>query len=126
MKNLLYIGNNLDYKLQNPSYNSKLSLLLEEQGFKVILSSSKTNKISRLLDMLLTVVRLRNQTELVLIDTYSTQNFYYALLVSQLCRLLKLLYIPILHGGNLPKRLEKNPLWSKWVFKYAYTNRNSP
>ncbi len=96
--------------------------MLGEEGFKVTLSSSKRNKVSRLLDMLVTVVRLRNQTDLVLIDTYSTQNFYYALFVSQLCRLLKLPYIPILHGGNLPKRLKNNPHWSKWVFKHAYTN----
>jgi glycosyltransferase involved in cell wall biosynthesis len=60
--------------------------------------------------------------DVVLIDTYSTQNFYYALLVSQLCRVLKLPYIPILHGGNLPYRLRHNLGLSQCIFKHAAYN----
>jgi glycosyltransferase involved in cell wall biosynthesis len=40
--------------------------------------------------------------------------------VSQLCRLFKLKYLPILHGGNLEKRLNKNPKLSGLVFNNAY------
>jgi glycosyltransferase involved in cell wall biosynthesis len=57
-----------------------------------------------------------------LIDTYSTTNFYYALLVSQLCRLLHLKYMPILHGGNLPQRLEHSPRLSQIIFQHAAHN----
>ena len=70
--------------------------------------------------MLVLVFAQRNQTKLVLIDTYSTANFYYALLVGMLCRFLKLKYIPILHGGNLEKRLKNNPKLSKLLFARAY------
>ena len=43
-------------------------------------------------------------------------------MVSQLCRFFKLKYIPILHGGNLPHRLDKNPLVSNWIFTNSYKN----
>src|SRR5690606_944714 len=49
-------------------------------------------------------------------------NFYYALLVSQLCRILKLPYMPILRGGNLPHRLQHSPKLSKRIFQHAAQN----
>ncbi|PTL98956.1 MAG: glycosyl transferase family 1, partial [Bacteroidetes bacterium] len=51
-----------------------------------------------------------------------TQNFYYAVAVSKLCRWLRLNYIPILHGGNLPMRLEQSPKLSRIIFKHAHIN----
>src|SRR5690606_24786051 len=67
-------------------------------------------------------LRLSRKTDYVLIDTYSTSNFWYAFAVSQLCRFLRLKYIPILHGGNLPVRLANNPRLCRMVFKYAHVN----
>lgn len=58
----------------------------------------------------------------MLIDTFSTSNFYYALITSQLARLLALKYIPILHGGNLPHRLKHSEHLSTLIFKYAVHN----
>ena len=57
-----------------------------------------------------------------MIDTYSTQNFYYALSISQLCRILNVSYIPILHGGNLTSRLNSHPKWCRLIFKNATCN----
>jgi glycosyltransferase involved in cell wall biosynthesis len=122
MKNLLYIGNKLDHKDSNITTIDTLGEHLEDEGYHIIYSSSKTNKLFRLFDMVFTLNRNRNRLDFVLIDTYSTQNFYYALIISQLCRLFKLKYIPILHGGDLPKRLEKNPKFSNYIFKYSYIN----
>jgi glycosyltransferase involved in cell wall biosynthesis len=39
-----------------------------------------------------------------------------------LARILKLNYIPILHGGNLPNRLDKSPIFSKLMFHNSYLN----
>lgn len=122
MKNLLYVGNHLQNSQTNASYSAVLGPLLEQRGYVVNYTSNTSNKVLRLLDMLWTTFKTRKQTELVLIDTYSTQNFYYALLVSQLCRLLQLDYIPILHGGNLPNRLKNSPKFSKRLFKFAKIN----
>ncbi|RXJ45418.1 glycosyltransferase family 4 protein [Gelidibacter gilvus] len=122
MKNLLYVGNHLQNSQTNLSYSAVLGPLLEQSGYSVCYTSSKINKFFRLLDMLWTTFRVCKRTDLVLIDTYSTQNFYYAVLVSSLCRVLKLRYVPILHGGNLPNRLKNSPKLSKRLFEHAYAN----
>ncbi|WP_418603357.1 glycosyltransferase family 4 protein [Hwangdonia sp.] len=122
MKNLLYIGNKLSNKGRTVTSIETLGKLLVDEGFTVNTASSKTNKILRLLDMFFSVLKHRKQTDYVLIDTYSTSNFYYAFFISQLCRFLKIKYIPILRGGNLPNRLKTHPKLSKAVFNHAYKN----
>lgn len=122
MKNLLYVGNHLRNSQSNASYSAVLGPLLQQSGYAVRYTSEKQNKVLRLLDMLWTTFSTRKTTDLVLIDTYSTQNFYYAVLVSQLCRRLGLPYLPLLHGGNLPTRLQHSPKSSKLLFNYADAN----
>jgi len=122
VKRLLYIGNKLSGSGKTVTTIDTLSKLLKTEGYTVKTSSSKKNKLLRLLDMLVSILLNAKSTDYVLIDTYSTQNFYYAYLCSQLCRVLKLKYIPILHGGNLPNRLKNNPKLSEKIFKKAYTN----
>ena len=75
-----------------------------------------------MLDMLWLVYRCRKSTDYVLIDTYSTQNFWYAYVAGLLCQKLQLKYIPILHGGELSKRLERSPNHGKKLFGNAYVN----
>ena len=71
--------------------------------------------------MLWSVIQHR-KVDCVLIDTYSTTNFWYAFVISQLCRFLGIKYIPILHGGNLSFRLVNNPIICKMIFKQAHIN----
>jgi glycosyltransferase involved in cell wall biosynthesis len=106
----------------NVSTIDALSELLRAEGFQVEAYSSKKNKWFRMLDMLYQTFRLRRKMDLVLIDTYSTLNFYYAVWVAKLCRIFKLKYVPILHGGDLPRRLERNPGMSKTFFLNARIN----
>ena len=122
MIKILYVGNKLESKRSNISYIHTLGALLEKEGFKMFYSSSKSNKVLRLLDMIWSCLTLSKKVDYVLIDTYSTLNFYYAYIVSQLCRLLNLKYIPILHGGNLPHRLKQNPILSSQIFNSSYQN----
>lgn len=121
MKNLLYIGNKLSGKGLNTTIIETLSTQLTKEGYRVVAVSGFKNPVLRLLDMLLAVIRYR-KSDFVLIDTYSTSGFWFAFSVSQLCRLLGKKYIPILHGGNLPNRLQKNPKLCKMVFGNAYQN----
>ncbi|WP_417558575.1 glycosyltransferase family 4 protein [Mesoflavibacter zeaxanthinifaciens] len=121
-KNLLYIGNRLAVHGKNPTAIDELPIRLEAEGYEIITASSKQNKILRLLDMAFATVQNRNRVNLVLIDTYSTQNFYYAVIMAALCRFFKLPYMPILHGGNLPSRLKKNKRLSKALFGKALMN----
>ena len=121
-KSILYVGNKLAKHGRTVSTIDSLSVLLEDGGYKVITASSKKNKLGRLLDMIQKTIRYRNKVDLVLIDTYSTQNFYYAVIVAKLCRMFKIPYYTILHGGNLPKRLSENPKTSKKLFEGAKLN----
>src|SRR5690349_6621558 len=120
MKNLLYIGNKLSGHGNTVTAIEVLGKFLEADGYHLTYASSEKSKIRRFSEMLRKTFALRHQADYVLIDTYSTQNFWYAFAVSQLCRLLKMKYIPILHGGNLPDRLQRNPALCKMIFKNAY------
>ncbi|WP_457602616.1 glycosyltransferase family 4 protein, partial [Nitratifractor sp.] len=82
----------------------------------------KKNRLLRLTEMFLSVLHSRNKTCVILIDTYSTANFYYAVAVAALARKLNIPYIPILHGGNLPERLQKSPRLSRELFGQAILN----
>lgn len=116
---ILYIGNN---NTKNETTLKLLSDSLKTEGFDIIVTSNKQNKFFRLLDMCVNLLKLRFKLDIVIIDTYSTTNFYYALICSQICRIFKLKYITILHGGNLPNRLKKNKFLSNLIFNNAYKN----
>lgn len=118
-KNVLYIGNALANKGKTSSTIDTLSSHLKGMC-NLKIASTKSNKVFRLLDMIFLVFKNKTNTDYVLIDTYSTINFYYALIISQLCRLFNIKYIPILHGGNLENRLKNNPKLSELTFKNAH------
>lgn len=121
-QSLLYIGNKLSKKGSTVTSIETLGNFLSQEGYSVISVSSYKNKIFRLLDMLWATFKYRNTVSIVLIDTYSTQNFYYAVAVATLCRILKMPYVPILRGGNLPNRLQKSKRTSQKLFNGAKTN----
>ena len=121
MNKILYIGNKLSKHGINLTTIETLTPLLQSGGLSVVSVSDKKNFILRIFDMGLSVLKHKN-SDYVLIDSYSTLSFYYLLLVSQLCRLLNLKYIPILHGGNLPERLKQSTFLSKLIFKNAFIN----
>ncbi|MGB3590258.1 MAG: glycosyltransferase family 4 protein [Nonlabens sp.] len=106
MTNIIYIGNMLAARGRTPTHIDTLTPLLEKEGFNVRAASSKLNKAIRLVDMLNTVRANKDWADVVLIDTYSTLNFWFAIAVSRLCSRYNLPYVPILHGGNLPQRLK--------------------
>ncbi len=121
-KALLYIGNNLSKHGYNQTTIETLSRGFEEMGFKVYKTSSKKNQIFRSLDMMFTTLIKAPKVAYIIIDTYSTSSFWYAFFCSQIARIFNKKYIPILHGGNLPNRLQKNPKLCNLIFKNSFTN----
>lgn len=119
---LLYLGNQLSKHGFNKTTIETLGIQLEEEGYTIYYASDKKMFLSRSLDMLWAVFNCRKQVSYVLIDTYSTKAFWYAFFCSQIARFYKIKYIPILHGGNLPNRLKKNPKLCQMVFANAYKN----
>ena len=118
---ILYIGNKLSKHGYTPTCIDTLGPQLSNL-YEIKMISDKKNKIFRLIDIVYNIVRYRNQTKLILIDTYSTSNFYFALISSALARTFKISYIPILHGGNLPTRIKKSTKLSNFIFKNAFIN----
>jgi|TARA_R100000479_G_scaffold33554_3_gene14177 glycosyltransferase involved in cell wall biosynthesis len=120
--NILYIGNKLSKKGATVTSIETLGAFLQREGYQVITVSSKKNKVLRLLDMMWNTLCYSKRTSIVLIDTYSTTNFLYAVIIGSICRTLGLPYIPILRGGNLPSRLQKSSKQSNKLFGNAMTN----
>ena len=116
MKSILYIGNKLSKHGFSATSIETLGILLEKENFELIYASSKKNRFIRFSDMFFTTLFNARKVDYVLIDTYSTYNFWYAFVVSQICILFKKPYIPILRGGDLPNRLKSSPKFSKLIF----------
>ena len=119
---ILYIGNQSTPGGGSPTSIDTLAPLLRKEGYTVKTASKKRGRLGRLADMLFQVYKHRKDTSYVLIDTYSTMNFWYAISVGQLCQRLGLRYIPILHGGDLPSRLNKSARLAAVFFKEAHLN----
>ena len=122
MKSILYIGNKLSVHGYTSTSIETLGAFLEGEGFHVYYASSQKNKVWRMFEMIIMTIKYAKKVDYVLIDTYSTKNFWYAFITSQLCRILKLKYIPKLHGGNLPSRIVRSKFFSNLIFKNAYIN----
>lgn len=118
---LLYIGNKLSQHGFNKTTVETLGEDLVKEGFEVVSVSDKKNFFLRLLEMIW-ITLTESKIDYIIIDTYSTKAFWYAFFCSQIARMRRLKYIPILHGGDLPNRLKNNPKLSKTVFKNAFQN----
>ena len=107
MKNLLYIGNKLEKHGAAPTSADTLPSLLRKECFEIRTVSSVKNKAGRLLHMVSSVFLNHKKTDFVLIDTYSTSNFWYAVICGYLSRMLGIKYIFLLHGGKLDSRFSE-------------------
>ena len=121
-KQIIYIGNKLADKGFTPTNIDTLAPLLQAEGFNVICASTKKNPVLRLVDMIFTIISRRKTTGIVLIDTYSTAAFYFAAICGGISYALRIPYIPILHGGNLPQRIVSSPRLAKLYFGRSYNN----
>lgn len=120
MTTILYIGNKLSKYGFTPTNVETLGEQLKE-FCDVVSVSDKRNKAARMIDMITAICRNR-KSDYVIIDTYSTSNFYFSYVSAILCGIFKLRFIPILHGGNLPERLERSPRMSRRIFNHSMIN----
>lgn len=116
---ILYIGNKLNRHGNNPTGMEYLASKLSVH-YDIHSISHLKNKFLRLAHIVVVLVLKRNTVKLVLIDTYSTLNFYFALTSAILSHYFAIKYIVILRGGNLPMRLKKNPKLCKLLLKSSY------
>jgi glycosyltransferase involved in cell wall biosynthesis len=118
-KRLIYIGNQLKERGLNPTTIDVLGEKFKEI-FEVQLASNKKNPLIRLLDMLRLIYVQRKESDYVLIDTYSTFAFNFALLGGILCNVLRLKYIIFLHGGDMQRRYHSSFRRSNYILKKAF------
>lgn len=122
MRNILYIGNKLEKHGFTPTSADSLPGKLKTENIDFRVFSDKKNIILRFIEMVYAIFRYRKWSDLILIDTYSTKNFWYAVCCGWLAKRLKLPYIFILHGGNLPGRLSNSSENVLNVFRKANCN----
>jgi asparagine synthase (glutamine-hydrolysing) len=118
---IFYVGNFLAKHGKYPNFNVFLISRLQD-FFDIISSSDKKSKMLRLFDMARMFLKSRKKIDFVIIDVFSTDAFWFALILATLAKMSKKPYINILHGGNLPKRLKENKSVSQFLFNNSYRN----
>jgi glycosyltransferase involved in cell wall biosynthesis len=94
-----------------------LSELFQREGHQVSRASSRVNRVLRLADVLWTLFRNRNNTDVVMLEIYSGLSMVMADASSVLCRILRLPLVGVLHGGDLPKFADRYPGWTVRVLR---------
>lgn len=120
-RKIIYVDNFLTGHGHTPTTGTTLVKLFREEGYTVIPTSNKQNKVRRLADMLVTIA-VNRRNSVVLIATYSTSAFHFAWACTLICRFFRIPYIPCLHGGNLPERIKGSPGKAAQVFGNSYMN----
>lgn len=120
VKNILYIGNRLEKSGKTPTSADVLPGKLRKEGFSIKVVSSNPNKFLRLLEMIFAIFRLKNWVDFIIIDTYSTSNFWYAVTCGKIAHFLRIPVIFLLHGGNLPTRFSQSSPAVLKIFRKAH------
>lgn len=87
----------------------ELAQCLSGQGWRVTITSTRKNRLLRVLDMLWTVWRAREQYALAQVDVFSGSAFIWAEAVTWLLQQIGKPYVLTLHGGNLPSFAPRAP-----------------
>jgi len=115
----IYIGNQLARHGVNPTAADLWPPLWRQQGHQVVVASSYRAWPLRLMHMWVILWLERHRAQGVVMDVYSTRNFYYAWTVGLACRWLRIPYICVLHGGQLPRRFVQSPGLCRQLFEHA-------
>ena len=116
---ILYFGNKLSTHGYTPTMIEQLLPDLEKR-YTIISASAKLNPLLRLMDMIWVFIKNINHVKLILIDTYSTNSFYYTCVLAVMSSFFSIPYCPILHGGGLPLRLKSSPGLTKFIYGNSY------
>ncbi len=120
---ILYIGNILSSSRMNPPPIELIgNEIYKTSKIKMIIASDKKNKIFRFLHMNYVYWGNYKRSSLIFIDVYSTKAFYFAFYFALISKIFSLKYIPIIHGGNIGRRIKKSKWMTEFIFKNADIN----
>lgn len=108
-KTVLIVGNFLSAAGYTRGVCEDLAERLQAAGWSVITTSNKPNRLTRLIDMVTTAWRRRNEYEVAQVDVFSGPAFFWAEAVCWTLRRASKPYILTLHGGNLPQFAHRYP-----------------
>jgi L-malate glycosyltransferase len=101
-RRLLMVGNFLSASIGTTSVGEELAGHLRSVGWEVFCTSSRLPRMSRLVDMVATVYRLRTRYALAQVDVYSGAAFIWAEAACLSLRMLRKPFVLTLHGGGVP------------------------
>jgi hypothetical protein len=93
-----------------------LADLLSQEGYHCSLASSVINRYGRLLHICWEMISKRNEYDIVCLQVYSGPSFIIEDIASRLASWLGKRLVMVLHGGNMPRFMERFPNWSRRVF----------
>ena len=99
---VLLIGNFLSSSGGSRGVCEELAERLTAAGWEVLAASRKRARLPRLLDMIASARRWRNEYPVAQVDVYSGNAFFWAEAVCAMLRWIDKPYVLSLHGGNLP------------------------
>ena len=100
---LLMVGNFLNASVKTRTASEELADHLSARGVGVLTTSSRTNRVARLADMVWTVWKRRHEYSVAQVAVFSGPAFIWAEVVCAALRLIGKPYVLTLHGGNLPQ-----------------------
>jgi glycosyltransferase involved in cell wall biosynthesis len=86
-----------------------LAIRLTEAGYQVITTSHHANRVRRVIDMVVTVLRRRSAFDVAQVDVFSGAAFIWAETVCWALRVARRPFILTLHGGALPTYARRWP-----------------
>lgn len=116
---ILFIGSFLSSKYGSLSVSEKISSKLSEFGVKVELSSRFSNKVIRLLNIILSICF--SKAKICHVEVYSGQAFIITEVASIIGNMLNKKVVLTLHGGALPDFYLRNKERIQEVFIRAYS-----
>lgn len=108
-RSILLVGNHFSKVGGIPSVAEDLSQCLAAHGFSTLLTSSKRNKLLRVVDMLQVVILKRKRYQVACVDVFSGRAFLWAELVTRVLLILRKPVVLNLHGGGLVEFMAKCP-----------------
>ena len=104
-----------------PTLMETLVLKLKNKK-KIKAASNKKNVVVRFFHMNYIFWKHFNSVELIFIDIFSTKAFFFGFFFGFFSWILRIPYIPILRGGDLPYRIKKSPGLSQFLFRKSANN----
>ena len=102
-----------------PVQGQILSGLFKDAGYSVIAVSDRLSRSKRMADVVSTLVRRRNNIDVLIIDIYGGLSFVLEDVASLLGRRFDQKVVMWLHGGAMPAFMAEHPDWTRRVLSRA-------